>query len=91
MPADLAIKIWKFEFPVNDVAWVRMPEGAKVLCVGTQQPNHICLWALVDPDTVVTERKFLVRGTGHELVAAGENYLGTVFDGPFVWHVFGDN
>jgi hypothetical protein len=83
--------IWKFEFEVADAVSVTMPQGAKVIHVGTQNPYHICLWAMVNPESPVEIRNFCVRGTGHSIAGITHPHLGSVKDGPFVWHVFGEN
>lgn len=65
-----------------------MPTGATVLHVGIQR-RIITLWALVDPDANPSIRHFAVVGTGHPAPDADEGrYIGTVSEGPFVWHVF---
>jgi hypothetical protein len=86
---------WKFEQEVSDVlSFGFMPVEAVVVAVGRQNPGHICLWAIVDTGAKTEQREFYVRGTGHPLSqkdngdATEEMYVGAVFDGPFVWHVF---
>jgi hypothetical protein len=64
-----------------------MPEGAHVLTVG-MQVGEIIAWATVDPDAPREERTFLVRGTGHKLNGREGRYIGTVFPGSLVFHVF---
>ena len=84
--------IWKFEAQTTDILRIKMPEGAKVIRVGTQKSFHICLWVLVDPEAPKVSRMFYVVGTGHPIPKLYLTlYLGTVFDGPYVWHVFGGN
>jgi hypothetical protein len=82
------VTVWKFEVAAGDVVRVPMPAGARVLHVGTQRPRHLCVWAEVDGLAGLVERRFLVRGTGHPLPADRGPHLGTVIDGPFVWHVY---
>jgi hypothetical protein len=68
-----------------------MPKGAEILTVGFQNYREITIWALVDPDAEMIERFFMVRGTGHPVeLRTDQKFLGTVFDGPFVWHVWMD-
>lgn len=66
----------------------------KWLHVGKDPQGDICVWALVavdSPSENVHRRKWkvMVRGTGHDCgdVAYAE-FIGTVVDGNFVWHVF---
>ena len=86
--------IWKYALTVTDNPTVKMPLDARVLTVraNSDRPHayyKIDLWALVDPEVQTAIRHFRIVGTGHpgpdlDMV----DYIGTVFDGPFVWHVF---
>ena len=84
--------IWKFEFAVEGFVTVEMPLGAEIVKVGSQKKGHICLWAIVDAGSEHAHHHFAICGTGHSLPyddeRAAELYVGTAFDGPFVWHVF---
>ena len=83
--------VYKYELPFGDTADVMMPDGARVLHVGTQG-EVVFMWALVDPEAPEVLRQFYVRGTGHPMGAAeGLEHLGTfmLMDGIFVGHVFG--
>ena len=64
-----------------------MRAGATIRAVGVQQPGEICLWAEVPFDSPLEPRTFRVVPTGGDLPDVG-NYIGTAFDGPFVWHVY---
>ena len=70
---------------------VKLPTGYRILCVGQQGPS-IMVWALVPAGDAAlnsyTEVTFRVHGTGHHFDGGGQTYLGTVEQGPFVWHVF---
>lgn len=79
--------VWKFELPVQDDVTVSMPQGAIVLDVQSAHAGMLTLWAIVHPDEPTEDRAFHVRGTGHPLGEVGQ-YVATVSDGPFVWHVF---
>ena len=65
-----------------------IPIDAEFLHVADQE-GDICLWLLVDTN-MSNQKYFLsVYGTGHEIEYINtKQYLGTVFQGPFVWHVF---
>ena len=65
---------------------VLMREGAVIRAVGMQGPD-IYAWAEtpVQADPLTVTRTFRVIGTGN--VSDG-TYLGTVFDGPYVLHVY---
>ena len=66
---------------------VEMREGATIRAVGMQ--NHqIHVWAEtpIKANPLTVTRTFRVVATGSDLPDPG-NYVGTVFDGPWVWHV----
>jgi hypothetical protein len=67
---------------------VLMCEGAVIRAVGMQD-DAIHAWAEtpVDGDPFTVTRTFRVIGTGWPVPDPG-TYLGTVFDGPYVWHVY---
>ena len=80
-------KIWKYQFGIVEEETFSMPVGAKIVFVSMQK-NHITMWALMDIfDVAVTERTFIIRGTGHD-IEDGLEYVGSTMDHPFVWHVF---
>lgn len=82
--------IWKFQLERREVQTIGMPAGAMVLHVGIQE-GEIMLWAAVDPDRPTVGRNFAIVGTGQPCPTPAEaEYHGTVFDGPFVWHIFGE-
>ena len=80
------MEIWKFEIRVGENR-VSMPSGARVLTAQIQR-GTLCVWALVDPSHSVESVTFSVVGTGHEFNPVGKTYVGTVQDGPLVWHVW---
>lgn len=83
-------KIFKFPFPIRDVAEIAIQERHEILKIECQGDNA-WLWAIVDanqqPDFILRLRVF---GTGHPLPPdySRQNYLTTFQQGPFVWHVF---
>lgn len=88
--------IWKYDLAVTDVQKVSMPAGAILLHVGLQRENQgydrtVTLWASVNSLAPKVERMFAVVGTGNPAPEPGADdavYVGSVMDGPFVWHVF---
>ncbi len=78
--------IWKFQLDRREFQAIGMPVGARVLHVGIQE-SEITLWAAVDPKAAIVLRNFAIVGTGHA-IPDGAEYRATVFDGPFVWHIF---
>jgi hypothetical protein len=84
--------IHKYPMPVlmDQVSFLQMPEDAHVLHAGFQD-NRLCFWALIDPEQPMRHHTVRVIGTGQPIdddVALIADYVGTVQDGPFVWHVF---
>lgn len=72
--------------PVDGI--ISMPDGAEVLSVGLQH-GLVTVWALVDPDALLVSRAFLIAGTGQPCLRRRlGRFIGTVFDGVFVWHVW---
>jgi len=70
--------IWKFTLELRSQQTIKMPLGAKILCAQTQR-EMVCLWATVNPDAPLSDRRFVIAGTGH--VAPDEathQYIGTV-------------
>lgn len=82
-------EIWKYTLPRSGLSDLRMPADAKVLSVGMQN-DVITIWVLVDPFNERIDRHIVVKGTGHPIdeTVENSNFIGTIFDGPFVWHVF---
>ncbi|MCP4601669.1 MAG: hypothetical protein GY847_14340 [Proteobacteria bacterium] len=68
----------------------RVTAGAKIISVGIQR-GDVVVWAIVERLRVDRETKhFHIVGTGIGFNTQNMRFLGTVMDGPFVWHVFED-
>ncbi len=85
--------IHKYECAVRHYTTITMPTGARILHAGIQKTMHVCLWALVDKaETTTQERNIVIYDTGHPITnGLSLKYIGTVHDGPYVWHVFERN
>ena len=60
----------------------------QVLSAGVQG-DDIMIWAVHDDSTLARQVRVCVMGTGHPFVVAPESdFVGTVFLGPLVFHVF---
>jgi hypothetical protein len=69
---------------------VLLPKEALVLKAGIQN-GELFVWALVDPnETTHIERLFEIVGTGHSFEHGylTHRHVDTIFDGPFVWHIW---
>lgn len=80
-------KIFKYTLELTDVQALHLPSESKILHVDVQNEN-ICLWALVYENWPVESRMIRIVGTGHPVDTADLIHLGTVQQGPYVWHVF---
>lgn len=84
--------IWKFPLQVADRQSIKMPIGAEILTVQTQNEEP-CLWALVDPKAETESRYIEIFGTGHKVcydMGVSRKYISTfqMGDGRLVFHVF---
>lgn len=90
----MGVAVWKFPLPQGALSvWqeVTMPERSEIVHVG-QQSHMPVIWAVVDPDTTLTEiRRLAVVPTGEDIGRPAQ-YHGTVHlhDGRIVLHVFED-
>ncbi len=84
------IAIYKYELNIDDDIPIKLPKGAKILTVNLQNNNPF-IWAEVDVTAELEERSFVMFGTGQSImpeILAKLNYIGTIFPGPFVFHVY---
>lgn len=80
--------VYKFPLGLTDSQLVSMPSTARILTAQFQK-GTICLWAVVDLDiTSKTDRRIVIAGTGHTVDTTNCEYISTVQDGNFVFHVF---
>jgi hypothetical protein len=82
--------IHKFPLKITYLQKIKMPIGAKILCVQSQNETP-CLWAIVTTEAPLEERVIEIRGTGHELHGYfAMEYIGTfqLRQGQLVFHVF---
>jgi len=83
--------VYKYDLLPDDRVRVMMPKGAEILHVDCQSSGTISIWALVNLDSELIERFFLIRGTGHNCDnLQGRKFLGTVLDRQLglVWHIW---
>lgn len=79
--------IWKFPLAVEQRQWITVPNDAQVLSIDVQS-GIPCLWMMLDPNAPMTARKIRCFGTGHDVDASHDQFIGTVLVGSFVWHYF---
>jgi len=77
--------IYKYELQPGDTI---LTLKGQILSTGVQGDN-IMVWAVHDDNALDRQVRVSVMGTGHPFVDAPESdFIGTVFLGPFVFHVF---
>jgi len=82
-------KIFKYVVPILTSKFVmEMPEHHKILSF-QMQDGRAYLWAIVDPETPLKSKGFHIYGTGQDMGYFG-NYIGTVQERGYVWHLFED-
>ncbi len=83
--------VWKYKLDGGRTTLV-LPRSSKVLCVGLQNRTSIQVWVEQNTadDVPGITYEFYVIGTGHELPRdnAIMHYVGTVFQGALVWHIY---
>ena len=72
---------------------IEMFKDAKILSVGRDPSEDLCIWAQIDTEKEMVNRKILCWGTGWPLEDAlaefpAAEFVGTVTDGPYMWHIF---
>jgi len=82
------IKIYKYEFSIDDRIRIMMPIDAEILKVECQGRTP-CLWAKVNTEYGSVERDFLIYATGEEIhpFKTGK-HIATFQQGGYVWHMF---
>lgn len=81
-------RVYKFPFGVDDDVTLTMPRDAEIVHVDAQQ-GVPCVWARVDPDADLVDRRFRLAGTGHDL-PDGLTHVGSfqLAGGALVFHLF---
>ena len=78
--------IYKYELTRE----VTLPINSQVLKAGMQN-GSMYIWVLIDLNEKETYKsKFEILGTGHsfEFDYLTHTYIDSLFDGPFVWHIW---
>jgi hypothetical protein len=82
--------VWKYNIAIQDIQTIGIPSDPQPLCVQMQGAG-LCVWFEVDTDRPLVRFRIGVVGTGNPLPEewGWPYYIGTVQDGPLVWHVYG--
>lgn len=80
-------EIWKYR--VEAGVPTRMKKGAAILSAGQQGRGNVVVWAEVEPEAETVDRLIDIWSTGNDILPhdPGE-FIGTVQDSPFVWHLY---
>ena len=80
--------IWKFPIGPGEFT-LRMPVVSTILHVATQHGDPF-MWVLVNTTAPEKERRFVVHGTGHDVMVGSLKHIGTflVESDALVFHVF---
>lgn len=89
--------VWKFTIGITGEQLLNVPEAAQFIAARQRGKTidllaeTIDLWAEVDTEAPIVERRVRVHGTGHPQ-ESGFDYIGTTFDDSagLVWHVYID-
>lgn len=83
--------IWKYDLELVDRQTLKLPSGAQILTV-QMQGDTPRLWALVDPERELAERRISIYGTGNPVPTdqQADGYISTfqLYDGGLIFHVF---
>jgi hypothetical protein len=78
--------MWKFPLPLDDKPHP-LPGIIRAAAPGLLR-DQLTVWAEADDaDAFSARAAYQVFGTGHP-IPAGAEYVATVADPPFIWHVF---
>lgn len=88
--------VWKYDVYLNSVTnsqglqVITTNRGAKPIFVAKQDLERTSaqVWVEVDPNESPAAITIFSIGTGHGAVPEHAQYLGTVIDGDYVWHVY---
>jgi len=81
-------RIYKYLIGVGATQTVYTYKNAVVLHAGLDPHGRLAVWMLVNTKNPMTEITFNVYGTGLDLPQPEGNYVGSILDGEYIWHVF---
>jgi hypothetical protein len=84
----ITARVFKYPVSLTDTFTVSMPELSTMLTIQMQNGKPY-MWALVDPESSLVERRFRLAGTGHP-INERVGYVGTfqLGGGSMVFHLF---
>lgn len=86
--AHLRNTIWKFPLALTTSQEISIPADFKILTV-QEQAGQLCLWAEVMPTVAARKLTIYITGTGRYIPDDPHaEYIGSVQQNNFVWHVY---
>ena len=79
--------IWKYNIDITDYQVINTRADADFLTV-QMQGFYPCIWVAVDTEKENKEYVIEVFGTGNPIPDHDRDYIGTIQESAFVWHVF---
>lgn len=84
----MGMVIFKYQLDLVPEQIIKVGFPFKYLTMQWQR-DRLCVWALCNENGSGSNRKIIMRGTGHSFEGAvKEDYIGTIQEGVFVWHFF---
>lgn len=81
-----------YKYPIGlHIKKIEIYKNAKILSAGYDPSGILCVWALVDTEQEKEEVYFFSIGTGWDLPRCDLEFIDTVNDGPYMWHIFKAN
>jgi hypothetical protein len=81
--------IYKYPMKLDLYQTIKLPKNARILSIQLQN-DEICMWVLTATEiTSDIDRVFMIVGTGtSDRVGEFDEYIATVQQGGYVWHIF---
>ena len=83
--------IYKYPLEITDRQVIEIPAGSEILSAQMQR-GQLCLWVLVHTYEAPRHRDVYIFGTGNPIPQGFDRgyclFVGTVQQGPLVWHIF---
>ncbi len=87
--------IWKAKIQPDSIKGgifeidITAPTGARAISVGLQN-GFVMVWFEIDPDKPLGRLRLYSVGTGFGRVPDNARFIGTIIDGPYIWHIYGE-
>ena len=86
------ITIWKFPLDLGVENVVNIDRFARVVMTAIDPDSgRPALWFEHNPHGQKADRKIVIFGTGVDIQGPAHSHMGSVIDGPLVWHIYERN